>query len=212
MKEITELVEGYRRFRTERHPSHAALYRSLAEQGQAPKTMVIACCDSRADPATIFDAGPGELFVARNVANLVPPCEPGGEFHGTSAAIEFAVTALNVSNIVVMGHARCGGIAAYITAAARSSRQGSFIAKWLSLMTPAYEEVVAQAGGAGPDRLQSDLAHTMIRHSLGNLRTFPFVQEKLATSGLRLCGAYFDIATGKLQSLDVTTTHFHDVE
>ncbi len=114
MRDITDLVQGYKQFLEEEYPKQADLYRTLAEKGQTPKTMVIACCDSRADPGVIFNAGPGEIFVVRNVANLVPPYEPHGDYHGTSAALEFAVNGLNVETILVMGHARCGGIHAFV--------------------------------------------------------------------------------------------------
>ncbi|MCK5551037.1 MAG: carbonic anhydrase, partial [Hyphomicrobiaceae bacterium] len=114
MRDVPALVNGYRRFQSNLNRPETDLYRSLAEEGQAPKTMVIACCDSRVDPAAIFNAGPGELFVVRNVANLVPPFEPHGDYHGTSAALEFAVNGLGVETILVMGHARCGGVRAFL--------------------------------------------------------------------------------------------------
>src|SRR5215470_742996 len=133
----TRLIEGYEAFRTGRLPNEQSRYRDLAEQGQSPKIMVIGCCDSRVSPEVIFDAGPGEIFVVRNVANLVPPYETGGQFHGTSAALEFAVQALRVRHIVVLGHASCGGFRAFADQAAGPLSPGDFIGKWMGLVAPA---------------------------------------------------------------------------
>jgi len=211
MLDIPELVEGYRTFFNGRYQEQAALYNSLATRGQAPKTMIVACCDSRVDPATVFSAGPGQLFVVRNVANLVPPFEPDGEYHGTSAALEFAVTGLEVENVVVMGHARCGGVRAFLDGHYGSPTAGSFIGKWMSILRPAGDEVLAEMGGAPIERQQEALEHASIRHSLGNLETFPFVRERLEQNRLRLRGAYFGIASGVLQALDPESGAFMPV-
>ncbi len=202
MRDIPELVDGYRRFLDGRYPEQAALYRSLADSGQKPKTMVVACCDSRADPATIFDAAPGQLFIVRNVANLVPPFEPMGDYHGTSAALEFAVTKLEVETIVVMGHARCGGVQAFLEGLFEWQGKQGFIDRWMSLLNSARSEILREtAGQAGPAQQQA-LEHAAVRRSLENLQTFPFVKERIADGRLRLRGAYFDIADGRLQALD----------
>ena len=171
-------------------------YRALAE-GQNPETMIIACCDSRAAPETIFNAGPGELFVLRNVANLVPTFQPDGGQHGTSAAIEFAVNALGVKNIVIMGHGRCGGIRAALDPAGSPLAQGDFIGKWMSMLAPVADEVSAYTILTNKER-QTMLERLSIRNSISNLRTFPYVQQLEAEGKLAVHGAWFDISTGEL--------------
>src|SRR5438270_2717210 len=144
------LLEGYRTFTSQRLPTEQSRYRELAERGQSPEIMVIGCCDSRVSPEVIFDASPGELFVARNVANLVPPFETGGEYHGTSAALEFAVQALKVQHIVILGHARCGGVRAFAEDTTPLS-PGDFIGKWMSLIAPAAARIGPRHEAAGED-------------------------------------------------------------
>ncbi|TIV92207.1 MAG: carbonic anhydrase, partial [Mesorhizobium sp.] len=146
------LLAGYRNFMSGRYPTESDRYRSLARDGQAPETMIVACCDSRSAPEAIFDAGPGELFVLRNVANLVPPYEPDGEYHSTSAALEFAVQSLKVKNIVVMGHGRCGGIRAALDTNSAPLSPGDFIGKWMSLIAPAAETVASSTMMTATDR------------------------------------------------------------
>ncbi|UHD46192.1 carbonic anhydrase [Aureimonas altamirensis] len=202
------LLNGYRQFIEGRYLQETQRYRSLARDGQAPETMVIACCDSRAAPETIFGSAPGELFVVRNVANLVPPYTPTGEFHGTSAALEFAVQALKVKHIVVMGHGRCGGINAALHPDTEPLSPGDFIGKWMSLIEP-----LAQ-GVAGNDMLthsekQTALERVSIRMSLANLRTFPCVSILEGKGRLSLHGAWFDISTGELWAMDAQTGDFH---
>ncbi|NKB57331.1 MAG: carbonic anhydrase [Alphaproteobacteria bacterium] len=211
MRDVPELIEGYRRFLDTRYPQEAALYRALAEDGQEPKTMIIACCDSRADPAAIFNARPGELFIVRNVANLVPPHEPHGDYHGTSAALEFAVESLEVETILVMGHARCGGISAFLDGLYEPTEEPGFIARWMSLLNPARTDALREAGGESTERQQEALEHAAIRHSIENLQTFPCIKERLADGRLRLRGAYFDIADGRLLALDPDTDRFAPV-
>ena len=208
MHDVSELIDGYRRVLAPRYPEQAGLYRRLADVGQSPKTMVIACCDSRADPATVFDAAPGQLFVVRNVANLVPSCEYEGVYHGTSAALEFAVTGLGIDNIVVMGHARCGGVRAFLDGLYRPPAQRSFIDRWLELLTAAGTEALGAAAGQGMEARQQALEHASIRHSLRNLETFPFIRERVAAGRLHLHGAYFDIADGRLLGLDQDSGRF----
>ena len=211
MREITELVEGYREFLSETWPRQAALYRTLAEVGQSPRTMIVACCDSRADPATIFNAKPGALFVVRNVANLVPPFEPLGNHHGTSAALEFAVEGLEVENIVVMGHARCGGVRAFLDDLYVQKSTNSFIGRWMSLLKAAHADTVRTHGRDGETSIeeqQQAMEHAAVRSSLENLETFPFIRDRLAAGKLKLRGAYFDIADGRLLTLDQTTGAF----
>jgi len=164
--------------------------------------MIVGCCDSRAAPETVFDAAPGELFVHRNVANLVPPHAPDGAYHGTSAAIEYAVTALGVRHVVVMGHGRCGGVAAFLD---RAQPVGDFIGKWISLIAPAEPLVVAAAEA----ERQQAMEFASVRLSLANLATFPFVQDRLANGSLTLHGAWFDIGSGELKVLDPATGAFN---
>jgi carbonic anhydrase len=196
----TSLLDGYRAFMDERYAREKDRYRTLAAVGQNPKTMIIACCDSRAAPETIFNAGPGELFVLRNVANLVPTFQPDGGQHGTSAAIEFAVNGVGVSNIVVMGHGRCGGISAAL-GDGEPLAQGDFIGKWMSMLAPVTEEVSRYSILTSNER-QTMLERLSIRNSIRNLRTFPYVQALEAEGRLALHGAWFDISTGELWVMD----------
>lgn len=212
MHDVPELRDGYRRFLATRYPQEAALYRSLAEAGQAPKTMVIACCDSRVDPATIFNAGPGQLFIVRNVANLVPPFEPHGDYHGTSAALEFAVTALEVETILVMGHARCGGVRAFLDGLQKRTATRGLIDRWMSLLNAARAEALRAAAGQPIEIQQQALEQASVRHSIENLRTFPFIKERLDEDRLRLRGAYFDIADGRLLALDPERGRFEPLD
>jgi carbonic anhydrase len=212
MRDVDELVEGYRRFLAGRTRDEAALYSALAEQGQAPKVMVIACCDSRADPAAIFSARPGQLFVVRNVANLVPPFEPHGDYHGTSAALEFAVTGLGVETILVMGHGRCGGVRAYLDGLYEAEPPQGFIQRWMSLLKDARADALREAGGQPIEAQAKALEYASIRHSIGNLETFPFIEERLAEGRLRLRGAFFDIADGILFALDPESGAFEAVQ
>ena len=198
MRDIEELVDGYHRFLDNRYPDDSTVYRDLAENGQSPHSMVIACSDSRVDPAAIFSAGPGQLFVVRNVANLVPPFEPEGAYHGTSAALEFAVTGLKVDNIVVMGHGHCGGVKAFLDGVYDHDTGQSFISRWISLLRPAYATIDTEKADDGPAARQREMEYAGVRHSLENLKTFPFVQDRLAAGDLRLRGAFFDIADGRL--------------
>jgi len=208
MRDITDLVQGYKYFLEEKYPKQADLYRTLAETGQSPKTMVISCCDSRADPGVIFNAAPGEIFVVRNVANLVPPYEPHGDYHGTSAALEFAVNGLNVKTILVMGHARCGGINAFLNGLNKPADQASFIDRWMSLLNPALDDVLKLTQNKSKEELQQAVEHTSIRHSLENLLTFPWIRERVADGRLQLRGAFFDIADATLLALDPKSGSF----
>jgi len=201
------LLNGYRNFMNGRFNEQQKRYKALAETGQKPKTMVVACCDSRAAPETIFDSGPGELFVVRNVANLMPPYEPDGHYHSTSAALEFAVQSLRVSDIVVMGHGRCGGIKAALDPDAEPLSPGDFIGRWMHLLRPAAEQIQSNDIMTQAER-QRALERVSIRNSLANLRTFPCVQILEAKGKLHLHGAWFDISTGELWVMDPATGDF----
>ena len=185
------LVEGYRRFRAEVWPAERARYEALANWGQSPDTMIIACSDSRVDPQTIFGAVPGEMFVLRNVAALVPPYQPdGGGFHGSSAAIEFGVRVLKVARIVVLGHAQCGGVKAMAVGA--PPQAGDFVAAWVDIGRPA---LTANAGNA---QSLDEVEAGVVRLSLANLMTFPWVADAVAAGKLTVQGFRFDIHTGVL--------------
>lgn len=201
------LLRGYRDFMSGRYASESDRYRKLAKEGQTPETMVIACCDSRAAPETIFDCGPGELFVVRNVANLVPPYEPDDKHHATSAALEFAVQSLKVKHIVVLGHGRCGGIKAALDPSAPPLSPGDFIGKWMGLVAPAAE-AVANNTMMTPGERQTALERISIRYSLANLRSFPCVSILEGKGKLSLHGAWFDISTGELWAMNPATGDF----
>lgn len=201
MTVFSDLVAGYARFREHGWAQERDRWATLAE-GQSPKVMVIACSDSRTDPATVFDTSPGEIFVVRNVANLVPPHEVGGGRHGVSAALEFAVTQLKVEEIVVMGHGMCGGVHASLTErfATADPGEGGFIAHWIDLLDEARTRVIAEHG-TGEDAVRA-LELETVRVSLANLRTFPFVREAEAAGRLTLHGAWFAIKEGVLWTMD----------
>src|SRR5262245_34644523 len=198
------LIDGYEAFRTGRLPSEQSRYRDLAERGQSRQIMVIGCCDSRVSPEVIFDAGPGELFVVRNVANLVPPYSPDGTYHGVSAALEYAVEVLRVQHIVVLGHARCGGIRAFADKAPAIG--GDFIGKWMSLIAPTAAHVHLHDEAC--DNYHTRLEQASLVASLKNLRTFPFVRRRCDAGELALHGAYFDVASGDLAALDPLSGRF----
>jgi carbonic anhydrase len=195
MPGFAQLVDGYHRFRGNRFQEQKARYDALSSEGQAPPVMLIGCCDSRVDPATIFDTVPGQIFALRNVANLVPPYEVGGGLHGASAAIEFGVCGLGVKNIVVLGHGQCGGITAALTGGAKGT---SFVDDWMTIIAEARDRVLA----SGCDHPQEQLEREAIKISLANLRSFPFIAEREAAGTLRLHGAWFTIADGVLHVLD----------
>jgi carbonic anhydrase len=200
------LREGYKAFLGGRFSNERSRYKELAAVGQDPKIMVIGCCDSRVSPEVIFDAGPGELFVMRNVANLVPLYEPGTDsYHGTSAAIEFAIHGLNVEHIVVLGHASCGGVKA-VYDGAKPLATGDFIGKWMSQIEP----LAARLEPRGPDRMMNirRLELAVVEQSLANLMTFPYIKKRVESGVLRLHGTYFGVATGLLFVRDEATGEF----
>jgi carbonic anhydrase len=192
------LLQGYRSFRTHRLPTEQSRFRALAETGQAPEIMVIGCCDSRVSPEAIFDAAPGELFVVRNVANLVPPYSPDGATRAVSAALEFAVQALHVKHIVVLGHARCGGIRAHVDPGEPLS-PGDFIGRWMDLIEPATRALGPRKDGERMEDYLARLEQASIMYTLKNLMTFPCVRILVERGKLALHAAYFDVATGELR-------------
>jgi carbonic anhydrase len=204
-----DLIAGYRRFRARRYREARDVFHRL-QDSQRPATMIIACADSRADPAMIFDAAPGELFVVRNVAALVPPYEESGGLHGVSAAVEFAVMQLKVRQIVVMGHGGCGGIAASL-AAADHRPIGRFIAPWVEIAAEARDAVLADATILSKD-WQEAVEHGAVGQSLKNLMTFPFVRGAYERGELNMDGAWFSIGKGELHWRDPATSEFSVVD
>jgi carbonic anhydrase len=211
MAYLDQLIDGYRRFRETDWQAERERWSELAE-GQSPKVMVLACADSRVDPAHIFDARPGEMFVARNIAALAPPYETTSGFHGVSAALEFAVTQLEVEEILVMGHGLCGGCAAALTGQFEDSTpgEGHFIADWVRMLKDARDAVRARHGEL--DRAAFlDMEREAVKVSLANLRTFPWIAEREAAGDLKLHGAHFSIAEGRLYVLDEAEGDFRPV-
>jgi len=200
------LSEGYRAFIETRLPLERSRYERLAASGQRPDVMVIGCCDSRVSPEAIFDTHPGEIFVLRNVANLVPPYNPTGLTHGVSAALEFAVQILKVGHIVVMGHTHCGGIRAFVEHRDRPNK-GDFIDDWMSLIAPAADGIGAPRDTGDGDYL-GRLERASIVATLGNLMTFPDIRGRVNAGELKLLGAYFDVGSGSLALYDERTGTF----
>jgi carbonic anhydrase len=199
MKFPPRLLEGYRTFLDRRLPLERRRYEQLARTGQRPEVMVICCCDSRVSPELIFDAHPGEIFVLRNVANLVPPYQPTGLVHGVSAALEFAAQILEVKIIIVMGHSHCGGVRAYVEHEGRTV-PGDFIDSWMALIAPATKRVGA-VKSSGADYL-AELERASVVLALENLVSFPLIRERVDKLQLQLRGTYFDVATGQLSLYD----------
>jgi len=205
------LIEGYHRFRESGWKRERERWSELAE-GQSPKVMVIACSDSRVEPAQIFDINPGEVFVVRNVANLSPPFETAPGHHGVSAALEFAVTQLEVEEIVVMGHGSCGGCAAALTGKFDDAEhgEGHFIAEWVELLREARDHV-RQRHAALDEQAFLEMEWEAVKTCLANLRTFPWIAERERDGRLTLHGAHFSIAEGRLYMLDGAEVAFHPV-
>ena len=208
MGRFTRMVEGYRRFRQSRWPKERERWSDLAE-GQSPKVMVLACSDSRVDPAEIFDTRPGEIFVVRNVANLAPPYETSRGYHGVSAALEFAVTQLEVEEILVLGHESCGGCAAALTGQFDGAEpgEGHFIADWVRQLSDARQRVRARHPEMDADAAL-EMEREAVKLSLANLRSFPWIADREADGRQKLHGAHFSIAEGRLFVLDETEGSF----
>ena len=203
------LLDGYRTFTSQRLPTEQTRYRELSERGQSPAVMVIGCCDSRVSPEVIFDAGPGELFVVRNVANLVPVFQPDGGAHGVSAALEYAVQVLRVKHVVVLGHAQCGGIRAFIDDIDPLS-PGDFIGRWMQMFIKPGEQVSQREHESRQD-FTTRIEKAAVFRSLENLMTFPFVRAKVERGEMSLHGAYFGVAEGSLFVLDAEAKEFRGI-
>lgn len=209
MTDFSDLISGYHRFQREGWTTQRDRWAELAE-GQSPDIMVIACSDSRVDPSTIFDASPGQMFVVRNVANLVPPFELGGGRHGVSAALEFAVTQLEVPEILVMGHGACSGCVAALTQNFKNAKpgEGGFISRWIELLDEARETVIHNHGEGITREAIRAMEHEAVKISLANLRTFPCIRDREAAGTIRLHGAWFAIDEGALFVLDEASGEF----
>lgn len=210
--QLTRLLEGYRRFRESGWTPHRERWRTLGE-GQQPEVMIIACADSRVDPSQIFDVAPGEVFVVRNIAALVPPFETTPGLHGVSAALEFAVQVLQVKEIVVMGHGLCGGCKAALTQDLHGAPpgEGGFIANWIGLLDEARAPIARELGTSGPTAERA-MEQAAVKISLENLRTFPCIRRKEREGALKLTGSFFAISDGVLHVLDEPTGAFHPID
>jgi len=194
---VERLIEGFRRFRASYFRDHGELFADLAQHGQSPHALIVSCCDSRVDPQLLFSTQPGDIFVIRNVANLVPPYDPSSGYHGTSAALEFGVRSLRVKNVVVLGHKHCGGVQALLQQTVRPT--GEFIGPWMNIAWPARERAIA----AGPPETHQTLCEKeVIRESVYNLRTFPWISEAEAKGEIRIHGWYFDVGRGELLAMN----------
>jgi carbonic anhydrase len=200
------LADRFRRFKFRHFAPNQDQYEKLAQSGQTPDVMIVSCCDSRVDPETIFSAMPGELFVVRNVANLVPPFETQGKYHGVSAALEFAALNLRVKHIVVMGHSGCGGVRASLDSDTLRQTEAAFVTNWMSMLDGARERVLAAQPGGSEAELRRALEREGVKTSLENLRTFPCIKGLEAKGKVALHGTYFDIAEGSLSVIDPKTS------
>lgn len=212
MDAIERMIAGYREFRDGMPNEERARVSELVREGQKPQAAVIACSDSRVDPALVFRAAPGDIFMIRNVANLVPPMEEEGTFHGTSAALEFAVLGLNVPNIVVLGHAHCGGINAMIRGSEVEEDGYRFVPAWVSMLSAAHRRVLATMPDATEAETQSACERNAVLVSLENLTTFPWIKERVAEKSLKLHGWYFDIEKTRLEIYDSRLGRFEYIE
>jgi carbonic anhydrase len=206
MSSPRQLVEGFRRFRERHFTEGRVQFQDLVQFGQTPKALVVACCDSRVDPALVLDCEPGDLFVVRNVANLIPPAENQGHYHGTSAALEFGVRNLKVQHIIVLGHAQCGGIHALLEGSV--DKDESFIAEWMGIAEAARVQIEKEFAGASSEVRHRACEQQAILVSLNNLKTFSWIRERVEQGKLALHGWYFDIERGELLGYDATTRKF----
>ena len=212
MPEFATLIEGYRRFRAGQYREQHDRYDRLARDGQSPKLLVIACSDSRVDPAQIFDVDPGQIFVVRNVAALVPPFETSPGLHGVSAALEFAIQVLGVRQVIVLGHGMCGGCRVALTQELYGTEpgEGGFIADWIAMLDEAREPIAASLGTTGR-AAERAMEEAGVKVSLANLRTFPCIRRKEREGTLKLRGAFFAISDGVLHLLDEASGVFEPV-
>jgi carbonic anhydrase len=207
---IRVLLAGFKAFRATYYERRPASMRQLVSEGQKPQVLLIGCSDSRVDPALLTMAEPGELFVVRNVANLVPPYQPDGHYHGTSAAIEYAVRVLQVPHVIVLGHAQCGGIQGLMRLRSGESIDGDFVAPWVSIAGGAFDRYAA--GRAPSEWSAADVERAAVRTSVENLLTFPFIKSRLDAGELQLHGWWFDLEAGAIWALSPDRQSFDPVE
>ncbi len=208
MRGVEKFLEGFQSFRRDHFPACQAAYRQLFEQGQSPQAIVISCVDSRVDPVTLTQADPGDLFIVRNVANLVPAFDQAGGLHGVGAALEYAVKSLHIPNVIVLGHAHCGGIGHAMTG--MESADDDFVTSWMRVAQPVVREALKSQSGGSTDECRLDCELAGIRGSLSNLMTFPWIAELVEKKQLFLHGWHIDMAAGQLRVWDANTKQFHD--
>ena len=207
MKDIERFIRGFRQFQEDYYHAEDAPFEPL-KQGQSPKTMLIGCSDSRVDPAILTKCAPGEIFVVRNVANLVPPCEQGAGLHGVSAALEYAVCHLEIEHLIILGHSKCGGIHALMASDQCEGEDCGFIDRWMSIAAPAKVKVLAELPGKEPKLQYRAVEQAAVLLSLENLQTFPWIRERVSSGHLALHGWYFDIEAGELLEYQPTNGGF----
>ena len=205
---IDTLVSGFRKFREHYYEQEPDLYRDQLSHGQNPRFAVVACSDSRVDPAIVLQTKPGDVFSVRNVAALVPPYETGGLYHGTSAALEFAVTGLKVEHIIIIGHAHCGGVAAMVQKQESGKDSGEFISSWTDLLGEAHEQALRLNPELSGDDLLRESERQAVRLSIKNLHTFPFISEAVKTGAVCLHGWYLNIFDGTLEAWNPESENF----
>ncbi|MES3037388.1 MAG: carbonic anhydrase [Bdellovibrionota bacterium] len=208
-RDVLRLARGFRKFREKYFELDHSVYREKLSSGQSPKTLIIGCSDSRVDPAILSNSAPGEIFVVRNVANLVPPYDVTGGFHGVSAAIEFAVLDLKVETVIILGHRQCGGIRALML---NQTRPDGYVSRWMSIATAAKHRVLDKYRDADPDTLCRHGETESIIDSIKNIKSFPFVREAIKERDLTVLGIYFDIEKGELWEYDGTHPEFRLVQ
>ena len=212
MDPIDKLTAGFRIFRDGRFQEQRATYENLVDQGQNPRVAVVACSDSRVDPAIVLQADPGDLFIVRNVANLVPPCKRDGDFHGTSAALEYAVEHLQVQHLIILGHAHCGGVRSLFEKAEQDDESNQFVSPWMSLVRSAYLRVEGTMPDASAEEKARICEQSAVLVSLENLMTFPCISRRVGDGRLRLHGWYIDIRSCTLQLYDPIRQTFEPID
>jgi carbonic anhydrase len=213
-KKIDYLIKGYKSFRQQYFESDKAFYKNLVATGQQPKYLIIACSDSRVDPAIILNCKPGDLFVIRNVANLIPPCEFDSHYHGTSAALEFGICSLGIKDIIILGHSQCGGMIALLENYKKNTlvKTKSFLAKWVEIAKSACDKTVSDHPNLSTVQQTDICAQHSLLYSLKNLNTFPWIKEGVSQSTLSLHAWYFDLSTGKINFFNALQQEFEALD